>query len=267
MPFEVINADSKLPMILSVPHCGTRIPDELKSAYLPEKINFIDDTDWYVDRLYDFAQEMGITMITATYSRWVIDLNRNAQDVPLYDDGRVITALTPVSDFNGEPIYKGEGPDASEIQRRVTRYYQPYYQKIEELLSDKRGLAKHVLFYDAHSIRQFVPGIRSEKFPDLILGDADQTSADDRLITVADAILKGSNYSYQHNEPFKGGNLTRTFGRPDNGIHALQLEMSKTLYMDDSETHYHEARADLIRAVLRHLFDNLLDSLAQLNSK
>jgi N-formylglutamate deformylase len=267
MLFDLINPTSKIPMILSVPHAGTRIPEELRPQYIQEKIAFIDDTDWYVDQLYHFAVDMGITMIKANYSRWVIDLNRNAYDKPLYNDGRVITALTPVSDFNGNPIYKKKGPDSHEIQRRISTYYNPYYQKIEEILADRLAKHNHVLFFDAHSIRQLVPGIRMEKFPDLILGDADETSADARLIASANAILQHSGYSYQHNDPFKGGNLTRTFGQPARGIHALQLEMSKTLYMDNNETQYDEVKAGQVQKHLSTLFEKLLDTLDELNNK
>lgn len=265
MSYEVINPSSEIPFVLSVPHCGIAIPSNIRSSYVPEKIGFIDDTDWYVDRLYDFACEMGITMIKAKYSRWVIDLNRNAHDKPLYDDGRVITALTPVSDFNGESIYEHSEPDSAEIQRRIDSYYQPYYDKIGELLEERRSKYDHVLFFDAHSIRQYVPGIRDQAFPDLILGDVDGASADERLIEAAEKILTNSTYSFQHNDPFKGGNLTRSFGRPQNGIHALQLEMSKILYMDDREVLYNDDRATKVRGLLRSLFEQLLEGLQKLN--
>ena len=120
MPYEVLNHNPNSPVLLSVPHCGIAIPPDIRGLYLPEKIQFIDDTDWYVDKLYDFVNGLGITMIKAKYSRWVIDLNRNAESKPLYDDGRVITALTPTSDFNGISFYKEDGPDSNEIRRRIT---------------------------------------------------------------------------------------------------------------------------------------------------
>ena len=267
MPYELINPISDSPIIVSVPHSGIEIPKELKSAYVSEKIEFIDDTDWYVDRLYDFAQSMGITIIHAKYSRWVIELNRNAQSKPLYDDGRVITGLTPTTDFNGQSIYKNEEPSAAEIQTRISTYYTPYYDKIEALIKSKKSTFNHVLFFDAHSIRQHVPGIRQEPFPDLILGDVDETSADKNLIETAVKTLGSSSYSFQHNDPFKGGNLTRHFANPKEGVHALQLEMSKILYMYDTETLFHEERAGKVKILLKSLFQNLSDSLHQLNNQ
>ena len=267
MPYELINPTTDVPIIVSVPHSGIEIPSELKPSYVSEKIEFIDDTDWYVDRLYDFAQDLGVTMIHAKYSRWVIDLNRNTESKPLYDDGRVITALTPATDFNGQPIYKSEEPSSSEIQNRISSYYTPYYDKIESLIKSKKSTFDHVLFFDAHSIRQHVPGIRAIPFPDLILGDVDGTSADKSLIETTVKTLGNSSYSFQHNDPFKGGNLTRHFGSPKQGIHALQLEMSKILYMYDTETLYHEERAENIRILLKSLFQHLSESLHRLNNR
>lgn len=266
MIYDIIDPNPNSPILVSVPHCGTHIPDDIKEDYLSERIDRIDDTDWYVDKLYGFVEEMGIIMIKAKISRWVIDLNRNPESKPLYSDGRVITALTPVSDFNGNPIYKGEGPDAEEVSRRIRTYFNPYYAQIESILSERRKHHKHVLFFDSHSIRRFVPGIRPQPFPDLILGDADEQSADHSLIKAALDTLNQSNYRVQHNDPFKGGNLTRHFGNPKEGIHALQLEMSKDLYMDDSEMEYDEKRAANVQSVLRPMFERLLEEVNRLNN-
>jgi len=268
MPFEIIpSSQPQVPILVSVPHCGTKIPDDIRDRYAPEMIKQIDDTDFYVDRLYDFVGEMGIGMIRAKYSRWVIDLNRSADSQPLYSDGRVITALCPTTDFNGKNIYQESGPDTHEVDRRIDAYYQPYYQQIRQELSELQIKFDHVLFFDAHSIRQYVPGIRKEKFPDLILGDVDGQAAHPQLIETTAHVLANTDYRFQHNHPFKGGNLTRTFGRPKNNIHAIQLEMSKLVYMDDKETAYHEDRANKIRTVLENMFTALLSTLDQLNRK
>ena len=135
MNFSIIRANaSELPILVSVPHCGIEFPDELKNEFDPHLISAPDDTDWFVDQLYDFAPAMGITMITAKYSRWVIDLNRDPQSKPLYTDGRIITGLCPTTTFLGEPLYKDKRTeiDQTEINRRLEKYYQPYHQKIKE---------------------------------------------------------------------------------------------------------------------------------------
>lgn len=255
----------KVPIILSSPHSGIDFPEELKAQFRPELMAQPDDTDWFVHKLYNFAPDFGITMIHARFSRWVIDLNRTPESVPLYNDGRIITELVPKTDFLGNEIYidKKFLPDDAEINRRLENYYRPYYQKIEELLTERINEFGQVLLWDAHSIRRFVPTIQNEPFPDLILGDNDEKSADQEIIEVALNCLKSGKYGVNHNFPFKGGNITRHFGKPKNRVHALQLEMAKTNYMNDDELTFSEARADEIREVLRRVFENLIAHLTK----
>jgi N-formylglutamate deformylase len=257
------SSTNEVPVLISVPHCGTFFPPELKDQYKPELIQVPDDTDWFVDRLYDFAPALGITMITANYSRWVIDLNRDPQSKPLYSDGRVITGLCPTTNFLGEPIYQDERKEISsiEIENRVNQYYEPYHQKIEKELARLHQKFGVVLLWDCHSIRQFVPSIHSEKFPDLILGDADGTSASSPLIAIAAESLQNSGYSFSHNHPFKGGYITRHYGKPEVNCHALQLEMSKINYMDDDEINFNLARAKEMQSTLEKVFRNLIGKL------
>ncbi|MEO9966327.1 MAG: N-formylglutamate amidohydrolase [Reichenbachiella sp.] len=266
MPFEIVEPKiQEVPILVSVPHCGTDIPSSIVNQYDSEMIAHIDDTDWFVDQLYDFVGNMGIKMIKARHSRWVIDLNRNANSEPLYSDGRVITALCPTTDFNNKSIYIKDGPSQEEINRRIGSYYYPYYDRIRLELTRLQKKFKHVLFFDAHSIRQYVPGIRKEKFPDLILGDADQKSADTKLIQATLEVLENTPYTCNHNHPFKGGNLTRTFGQPEKNIHALQLEMAKTVYMSDDELDYEVGRADKVRKDLKNMFSALTETLNDMN--
>jgi N-formylglutamate deformylase len=255
----------KAPVILSVPHSGVEFPAELKPQYRPEMAAQPDDTDWFVHDLYDFAAELGITVIHARYSRWVIDLNRDPESKPLYDDGRIITGLTPSTDFLGNEIYleKRFVPDKEETERRLANYYRPYYQKIESLLAERIEEFGRVLLWDAHSIRRFVPTIRKEPFPDLILGDNDEQSADKEIIEIALNNLRAGKYGVNHNTPFKGGHITRHFGKPEIGIHALQLEMAKINYMNDDELTFDENRADEVRKVLRPVFEQLISHLTK----
>lgn len=265
-PYNIIEpTGQRIPILISSPHSGTAFPDELKSHYREEQIAAPDDTDWFVDKLYDFAPSMGITMITAHYSRWVIDLNRDPESNPLYDDGRIITDLCPTIDFHGNPIYHDDDlPHRKEIDRRLETYYWPYYRKIQELLDDLKKEFGHVLFWDSHSIRQYVPTIRKEVFPDLILGDNDEKSADPKLFNATLDVLKSTRLKVKHNTPFKGGHLTRYFGKPEEKQHALQLEMTKINYMDNTETHYDEERANIIRKILVNNFEALTETLKDL---
>jgi N-formylglutamate deformylase len=263
--FLVEPAGEKVPVILSVPHSGVEFPGELKNHFRAELMAQPDDTDWFVHELYNFAPELGITVIHARYSRWVIDLNRDPESVPLYTDGRIITELVPKTDFLGNEIYVDKKflPDDEETSRRLETYYKPYYRKIESLLAERIAEFGHVLLWDAHSIRRFVPTIQSAAFPDLILGDNDEKSASKEIIEIALDGLKHGKFGVNHNAPFKGGFITRNFGNPGRRVYALQLEMAKMNYMDDDELTFNEPRANEVRSVLRPVFEKLIEFLVE----
>jgi N-formylglutamate deformylase len=263
--FRIISPTvQEVPILLSVPHCGIQFPKELADQYKSSMRSAPDDTDWFVDQLYDFVSDLGITMIAANYSRWVIDLNRDPQSKPLYTDGRIITGLCPTTNFLGTSIYEDERKevDAKEVGRRVELYYRPYHEEIEQQLARLKNKFGKVLLWDCHSIRQQVPTIHKGKFPDLILGDADETSASAHLIEVALKNLSAGKYEVNHNHPFKGGYITRHYGKPVENQHALQLEMSKVNYMNDEEKVYDKARAGEIRELLKRTLSELIVSLS-----
>jgi len=265
-PFVIIEPNvAKVPFILSVPHCGTEFPKELQNDYVPEMMQAPDDTDWFVHELYNFASEIGITIIHAKYSRWVIDLNRDPKSAPLYNDGRIITGLTTTTDFFGKGIYLSENkiPNQEEIERRLEKYYWPYYEKVNSLLEERKSQFGKVLLWDAHSIRRSVPTIQKEFFPDMILGNNNSQTADIQIINTAFENLCSGEFQINHNTPFKGGHITRYFGKPENEVHALQLEMNKILYMNDEEMEFDENRAEKVRVLLRRTFDALIKQLHQ----
>ena len=250
----------KVGILLSIPHCGIQFPEEIEGDYNQKMKAKPDDTDWDLNLLYDFASELGITIIEAVYSRWVIDLNRTPQNKSLYTDGRIITSLCPTTDFFGNDIYisPDKEPTGEEIQRRLQNYYLPYHQKIDFLLEELKKDFGRVIFWDAHSIRRNVKTIQKEDFPDLILGNNDGKTADSKIIKVALDSLNDSGLNVYHNTPFKGGFLTRSKGNPENGIHALQLEMSKDLYMSKNELDYDLEKAKEIKEYLLKTFKNLI---------
>jgi N-formylglutamate deformylase len=254
---------TEVPVLVSIPHCGTAFPDELKNEYDHLLIKSPDDTDWYVDNLYDFAPSMGMSVISANYSRWVIDLNRDPHDQPLYSDGRIITSLCPVTTFLGEPLYadRRSQVDASEIERRLHLYYWDYHNRIEQELERLKQKFGIVLLWDCHSIRQYVPTVHKEKFPDLILGDADGRSSSPAFSDDALHTLRSGKYSVSHNYPFKGGYITRRFGRPSLGQHALQLEMTKINYMQDYETTFCQEKSEVMKTTLKNNFNVLIERL------
>ncbi|MDY8136331.1 N-formylglutamate amidohydrolase [Aquimarina sp. 2201CG5-10] len=255
-----------VPIIISIPHSGTKFPSEIKRYYKKRKRKYLDDTDWFVHKLYDFAPSLGITVIKANYSRWVVDLNRDPECIPLYDDNRIITAMTPTTDFFGNNIYKSSElkPTPKEIERRLELYYQPYHRKIKQLLEERKRQFGKVLLWDAHSIRHRVSTIQKDVFPDMILGNNDQNTAHPELINTALTNLQSGKYNINHNSPFKGGHITRHFGNPDNNVHTLQLEMNKILYMDDNELTYNKERAKEVKAILQTTMEGLIETITSI---
>lgn len=264
-PFYITEPTAKkVPIIISVPHSGTEFANEIEHHYLDSQKKKLDDTDWFVHDVYDFAAELGITVIRAKYSRWAIDLNRDPESKPLYNDGRIITGLCSFTDFFGKPIYKAaQDPTQAEIERRLENYYWPYYRKVQDLLNERKAEFGKVLLWDAHSIRHLVPSIQKDPFPDMILGNNELKTASSNIIETAFENLKKGPFQINHNSPFKGGHITRYFGQPDNNQHAVQLEMNKILYMDDEEMKYHPERANKVKEVLKPVFTRLISCLVE----
>jgi N-formylglutamate amidohydrolase len=254
-----------LPIVVSCPHVGTAIPPDLAAGMTAEALA-TPDTDWFVHDLYGFAPAMGITLIHARYSRFVIDLNRDPAGSRLYHDGRAETSLVPTRSFGLVPLYHGTVPDEAEVARRLRVYYEPYHAEVRRLLRELRNRHENVLFFDAHSIKRLVPSIRSEAFADVILGDQKGRSAAPALSEAALAALRDPARALlvAHNEPFIGGYLTRTMGEPPLGIHALQLEMSQDLYMDEAAARRDEAKERRVQEALVPLFERLAVTLEAL---
>lgn len=265
--FEIQPARStQLPIVISCPHVGTMIPDDIRSIMDREVAEKTEDTDWYIHELYGFAPDMGITLIKANYSRFVIDLNRDPSGKALYSDQRRQTALVPLTTFSGRAIYPQGAVSDSEVNRRRAQYFDPYHDAVDEEVRRLRGKFAHVLFFDAHSIKRLVTSIRPEPFPDMIIGDNRQTTAAPELTATALGALRANGrYQVAHNDPFMGGFLTRKQGRPAEGVHALQLEMSQDLYMNESDNSRNPSRQRETAAVLQRMFDELAKTLKGLS--
>lgn len=244
------------PILVSSPHSGVAFPQEVRGSFCPEVLEHPEDTDWFVHRLYDFAPEMGMTLIHANYSRYVIDLNRDPESRSLYGDGRRETSLVPFQSFAGQSLYTRE-PSSDEIQRRHRCYYQPYHQKVGQLLEELKNEFGWALLFEAHSIKDFVPSLSDKPFPSLILGNNEGKSGEASFLQKAREVLQEQSYEVSVNSPFKGGYLTRFFGKPQEDIHSLQLEMCQSLYMDEGQKAYDEKRALKMRQDLQKMIDSL----------
>jgi len=221
------------PLLVSFPHAGTEIPDELAARMTPEALQRAD-VDWHLPQLYAFAHAMGASTIAARFARHVIDLNRPPEDESLYP-GQDVTGLLPLDTFRKQALYRpGQAPDAAEAQQRRALYWQPYHDALRGELDRLRALHGSVVLWDAHSIASVMPRFFDGKLPDLNLGSADGRSCAPALQAAVEAVM-GAQTQFTHvsNGRFKGGYITRHHGRPESGVHALQLEMCQSTYMDE----------------------------------
>lgn len=249
-------------MLVSMPHVGTHLPQWL-TGRLTAQAQAVPDTDWHLEPLYDFLDAYDVTLLTATHSRYVIDLNRPADNVSLYP-GQSVTSLCPVDDFDSQPIYQpGQEPDASEIGRRIRTFWQPYHTTIETELARLRKLHPTVLLWDAHSIRSRVPRFFDDELPHLNFGTVDhQTCAATLAECLAQVAHRDGRFSWVMNGRFKGGYITRHYGKPESGVHAIQLEMAMRTYMQESlPFSYDSVEAKPAREVLRAMVEEMLTQL------
>lgn len=248
------------PLIVAFPHTGTDIPAEvearLASPWLARK-----DADWWVDRLYDFARDLGATTIRTRMSRTVIDVNRDPSGASLYP-GQATTGLCPVETFDGEALYNaGEEPDEAEIARRRDLWFAPYHAAIETEIARLHAAHGAVVLYDAHSIRSQVPRLFEGDLPHLNIGTDNGRTCDPMLTAMVEAACDASPFSHITNGRFRGGWTTRYYGRPEQGIHAIQMELADRAYMDDPAevgpanwpTPYDAERAAPLRSVLTRI--------------
>ncbi len=249
--------DGDLPLVVSVPHDGVHIPDDIRTRMTPSGIA-VPDTDWHVAELYDFARDLGASMLVANYSRYVVDLNRSADNAVLYP-GQVATGLCPEQTFAGENIYVQGGVSDGERAERVERYWRPYHEQLASMLEAKREAHGFALLWDAHSIPSVVPRLFDGELPELNIGTNDGAScAAKRQSKVVEAAEAGP-FSVVVNGRFKGGYITRYYGDPDAGIHAVQLEIAQRAYMDEASAVFDAGKAARLRQILQRMLSAFSD--------
>ncbi len=251
------------PLLISLPHVGTEIPPELHDRFVPRALAS-EDTDWHLERLYaPLAEKLGASLIVPRYSRYVIDLNRPPNDAPLYPGASGGTGLVPTRFFTDDPLYRaGAEPAADEVAARRETYWQPYHYALQSELMRLRDRHGRGLLFDGHSIRSELPWLFEGELPALNLGTADGDACDPGMTARLAGVLAGqAQYSHVVNGRFKGGFITRHYGRPGDGLHAVQLEMCQRCYMDeaaDPTGAYDEARAAQVLPVIEQLLQEML---------
>jgi N-formylglutamate amidohydrolase len=242
------------PLVIDVPHAGTHVPDAI-AMRLTDEARAVPDTDWHVEKLYAFAADTGATLMAATHSRYVIDLNRDPQGVALYA-GADNTELCPTRTFANRPVYReGETPGKAEIAARSLAFFHPYQERLAAEIARVRARHGYAVLLDGHSIPARVPRFFEGRLPDLNLGTAEGASCDPSLQALASQVLAGaSGFSAVVNGRFKGGWITRRHGRPAERVHALQLELAEACYMDEAPPwKWDVAKAAPLQAVLERL--------------
>jgi len=239
-------------LIVSMPHVGTFIPHSIGQG-LADCAARRPDTDWHLPRLYNFVHTLGATVVAATHSRYVVDVNRPPDGANLYP-GQDTPRLCPIDTFHREPLYRNAcEPGADEIGRRLERVWKPYHRRLAGEIERVRAQHGVALLWDAHSIVAEAPRLFEGRLSDFNLGTADGKSCDPGLGEALHvAVSRHDAYTSVLNGRFKGGFITRRYGNPAENVHAVQLEMVEATYME--ETSPYAFRADLagrVRPILR----------------
>jgi N-formylglutamate deformylase len=248
------------PLLLSIPHLGTALPAALEPR-LTQAGLLRADTDWHLDRLYDFAQALGASVLRPLHSRYVVDLNRPPDNRSLYP-GQTTTGLCPSHSFTGEPLYrKGEEPTPAEVADRMARYWQPYHDALHAELQRMKAAHGVAVLWEAHSIASVLPRLFEGKLPDLNFGTNDGQASAAPVLDAVTEVAHRSGYSVAVNGRFKGGHITRHFGQPLQGVHAIQLEMCQCVYMDEAPPFgWREDQAALVQPWLRDMLSAALEA-------
>lgn len=247
------------PLLVSLPHVGIELPEKQRWRYV-ERAFGVEDTDWHLEKLYDFVRELGGSLIVPRYSRYLIDLNRPSGNAPMYP-GMNNTELCPTRFFTGDPLYRDDcAPDTGEIARRTEQYWQPYHDALRAELDRLRSLHGHAVLFDGHSIKSELPWLFDGRLPDLNLGTVGGTSCATALRVALAQVLAGQRrFSQIVDGRFKGGHITRFYGDPDHGVHAIQLEMCWSCYMREIAPYAYDPRlASVVLPVLRLLIGTML---------
>jgi N-formylglutamate deformylase len=220
-----------LPLLVSVPHVGTVLPDDQRDRYVDRAFGF-EDADWHLATLFDFVRALGASFIVPRYSRYLIDLNRPRENAPMYP-GVNNTELCPTRFFSGDALYRdGQAPDTAEIARRVRTYWQPYHDALRTELDRLHATHGRVVLFDGHSIKSELPWLFDGKLPDLNLGTTGGASCAASLRAALSRVLAAqAQFTHVVDGRFKGGHITRHYGNPGAGVHTVQLEMCWSCYM------------------------------------
>ncbi len=249
------------PLLLSLPHVGTQIPAQIAARLVPRALE-VENTDWHLAQVYGFAKALGASILVPRFSRYVVDLNRPPENQPMYP-GANNTELCPTRFFTGEPLYReNQAPGEAEVAQRLASYWQPYHQALAAELARLKAAHGHALLWDGHSIQSQLPWLFEGRLPDLNLGTVNGSSCAPALREALMQVLAGqAHYSHITDGRFKGGYITRHYGRPADGVQAAQLEMCFSTYMQQENPPWpldKEQVSQRLQPVLGQLLNTML---------
>jgi N-formylglutamate deformylase len=256
------------PLVLAMPHTGTWLPPEIWAG-LNERGRRLADTDWHIDRLYE-GLVPDATLVKANFHRYVIDANRDPTGTSLYP-GQNTTGLCPTTDFDGRALYEdGQEPDEVEIEHRRSLFHSPYHEALAAELARVRSERGVAVLYDCHSIRSLIPFLFDGTLPDFNIGTNEGVTCAPELQQAVTTIAGAAPfYSSVVNGRFKGGWTTRHYGRPETGIHAIQMELAQSTHLESEVAPfaYDEAKAARLRPILQSILETLVVTARALSAK
>lgn len=254
--YSFVDGDS--PLVVSIPHDGRLLAPGMAER-LTDAGRDLPDTDWHVRKLYEFASDMGASVIAARYSRYVVDLNRPADDSALYE-GKLSTGLCPARTFDGRDLYQdGAVVSAREQSARIHDYWRPYHDRLAQALDEARRRHGYAVLWDAHSIAGEVPSLFDGRLPDLNIGTNGGRSCEAGRAAAIVAAAAASGYSFVLDGRFRGGYITRHYGAPADGVRAIQLELAQRTYMDEDSRAYDVDAAARLQSVIRRMLGRALE--------
>jgi N-formylglutamate deformylase len=225
-------AAAPVPLVVSIPHTGTWLPQDVRASLASPAMQGQPMTDWHLHELYDFLPGLGATTLYATVSRFVVDLNRPPQPRPLYP-GRFETGLVPLETFQGEPVFR-EPPGAEDIEARRLAWHAPYHVRLQALLDEIKARFGRVVLIDAHSVASSPNRLHGALREEIYLGDRDGETCGRWLRDTLHQAFEAEQLAVAVNAPYKGGFITDHYGRQDS-VEAIQIEMAQRVYMDESD--------------------------------